>query len=535
MARKHRLRVPVAAAVVVVLGGGGAAYAVAGQDDAPRYRTVAATTSDVEQTLASSGVVDAAARADLGFGTDGTVARLKVALGDTVKAGQVLATLETTELDAAVTEAESSVAKAVAQLAADRAAQASSVSASNQDEVGGQQPNDDQSSNDNAALLQQLKELQDGVIDAQSQASKALAAAKSALAAQVDVCAAANTPVEPAAEGAEDPEGEPAPETPADDACAVALAEVADRQQDVSDAQDALAKALDALAGVLTKALGSVGKSPSTPSSAARTAATPDTSDSSPSGGATITAARLASDQAQIEQARADLVTAEQARAQATLRSTRSGKVVALEVGVGDAVTAGTPEITVVGGKAVTVVGTATETQLDQLEVGQTVRVTVPGSSTAAAGRLTAIGLVADTSSGSTSYPFTVTVDDPSIALPTGSRALLQVVLSTADDVVTVPTSAVTRTGEAAVVQVLNGTKVTRTDVTLGAVGTRTVEITSGLSAGQKVVLAAIDDPIKGADSELNQRGGFGGLPPSIQFRGPGSGGGGPVTFTSKD
>lgn len=521
MARKRRLRIPVAAAAVVVLGGAGATYAVAGAEDAPRYRTVAATTSDVEQTLSSSGVVDAAHRADLGFGTDGTIARLKVALGDTVKAGQVLATLDTTDLDATVTDAEASVAKAIAQLAADRAAQNASVSNPTTPTT----PTDNGNANQqNAALLKELKKLQDEVISAQSAASQALAAAKTALVAQVEVCATANAASEAGSDDAA------ADSATAEEACAVALAEVADRQQDVSAAQDALADALNALAGALTKALGSVGSSPG--GTAARTTETPQ-ADSSSSGGTTITAARLASDQAQIEQAEADLVAAEQQRAQATLRSTRSGKVVALGAQPGSAVSAGEVVVTVVGGRAVTVVGSASETQLDQLKVGQAVRVTVPGSTTSAAGRLTAIGLVADSSTGTTSYPFTVTVADPAISLPTGSRALLQVVLSTASDVVTVPTSAVSRTGDTAVVQVLNDRKVTRTNVTLGAVGTRTVQVTSGLNAGQLVVLAAIDDPIRGAESEINQRGGFGGGPP-VQFRAPGGAGGGPVTFTSR-
>lgn len=528
--RKHRLRLPIAAAVVVVIGGAGATYAVAGGEDAPRYRTVAATTSDVEQTLSSSGLVDAAARADLGFGTDGTIAKLKVAIGDVVKTGQVLATLDTTDLDAAVTEAESSLAKAVAQLASDRAAQSSSVSAaSNPTGSSGDKPTGNDSAA-SAAVLKELKKLQDAVIAAQSTASQALAAAKEALATQNEVCATANTA---AATTEETDTEEPADD--GQDACAVALADVAAKQDVVATAQDALAKALNDLAGALTKALGSV----SAPQTSARTsattsAATQDTGSSSPSSGNTITAARLASDQAQIEQAKADLVTAEQNREQATLRSTRSGKVVALDAAAGDAVSAGSTVVTVVGGKAVTVTGTATETQLDLLQVGQTVRVTVPGSTTSATGRLTQIGLVADTSSGTTSYPFTVTVEDPTIALPTGSRALLQVVLATADDVVTVPTSAVVRDGDDAVVEVLDDGKVVRTDVKVGTVGSRTVEITEGLTSGQRVVLAAMDDPIKGAESELNQRGGFNG-PPTVRFSGPGGAGGGPVTFGSRN
>lgn len=565
MTRKLRRRGALAAAALVLLVGAGTTYAVAAGEDVPRYRTTTAILGDVEQTLSSSGVVDAAARADLSFGTEGKIAKLKVSLGEKVKAGQVLAVLDTAELDAAVTEAEASVAKAVAQLASDRAAQTATVtSVSNPLAPAGDKNAPEPTkggTGSNTQVIKNLQALQDRVITAQSAASKALAAAKAALATQVEVCAAANEPAEPSDEtAAEVEDAEPQAEQ---DPCAVALAEVADRQQEVSVAQDALAAALNELAGALTKALGTVTRTSDTAasgtpvsgtsasgtsasgasasgtgaSSSGRAAAsTPSTSNptssaSSPSGATTITAARLAADQAQIEQAKADLVTAQQARAQATLRSTRAGTVVALDAAVGDSVSTGTTVITVVGGQAVIVEGTASEAQIDQLKVGQVVRVTVPGSATAADGRVTAIGWVADTSSGTTSYPFTVTVDDPAIALPTGSRALLAVVTATASDVVTVPTSAVARNGDAATVKVIDGAKVTSTNVTLGSVGTRTVAIARGLSVGQKVVLAAIDDPITGADSELNQRGGFGGVPPA-NFPGPG-GGGGPVRFSA--
>lgn len=567
-----RLRVPAAIAVAVVLVGGGATYAVSSQEDSPRYRTVAAVTSDVEETFSSSGVVDAAQRADLSFGTAGTLVRLAVSLGETVKAGQVVARLDDTDLESAVTEAEAGLAQAVAQLDADKTAQASAVAqAASSSATGdktsgtgsgaqsgagagsdsGSDPGSDSGSENNSALLKAFKALQEEVIQTQSAASQALSAASSALAAQVEVCAAVNaTPtVEPGdtAEpepGADTPPTEAADggvsagsSTPPEDACAVALGEVAERQGVVSDAQDELAQALNDLADALTKALGNVG-GPSTEGGNAsgeptrpatdQTAQTTQTAGSgSSAAGNTISAARLASDQAQIEQAQADLVAAQQERAQAVLRATRSGKVAAVAVSVGDAVSAGDEVVTILGGSAVRVVGSATEEQRASLKIGQTVRVTVPGSEASAdsVGEVTAISLVADSSSGTPSYPFTVTVENPAIALPTGSRALLAVVVSTAAQVVTVPTSAVARdgsvTGDRGTVEVLSGSTPTRTTVSLGAVGDRAVEITDGLVAGQLVVLAAIDDPIEGAESELTQRGGFGG-----QVRGVGGAGG---------
>jgi multidrug efflux pump subunit AcrA (membrane-fusion protein) len=105
-------------------------------------------------------------------------------------------------------------------------------------------------------------------------------------------------------------------------------------------------------------------------------------------------------------------------------------------------------------------------------------------------------------------------------------------VVATAHDVVTVPTSAVTRRGDGAFVQTWDGTTLNREVVTLGTVGAREVEVTDGLSVGDEVVLADLDRAITGAADSINDRAGFNG-PPVMRFEKPGAGGGGPVTFKS--
>jgi HlyD family secretion protein len=544
--RKRPLRWPMVAVVVVVLAGGGTAYAVGRGPDGPHYRTVAATRGDVEETLSTTGQVDAARRSDLSFGTDGTVASVKVAVGDRVKAGDVIATLDTAQLDAAVTKANATLAQAIAQLASDRAAQSSSVQDASNQPAKPSTPNNGATTptggngSASAALIKQLHAEQQAVIDAQTAASAALVAAKDALAAQTTACADAYGSAGPAptATPTDDASSAASADTDAANAaCDAALADVQAKQAAVKEAQDALAKALDTLAATLTKALGSVagngGKSPANNARAAASDGTTPIGSNNPSdsSGTTVTAARLASDQAQIDQARADLTSAKQERSLATLRSTRTGRVVVLDVAKGDAATAGTTVATVVGGKAVTLTATVAETSIDRVKVGQLVRVGVPGQSKTTDGRVTAIGMVADTSSGTTSYPVTVTVEDPAIALPTGSRASMAIVLSTARDVLTLPTSAISGTGSRASVRVWDGKTLTTKRVRIGAIGSRSVEIAGGITAGTEVVVADIDQAIKGASSELNQRGGFGNLP-AVEFRSSG-GGGGPQTFVN--
>lgn len=545
--RQRLLRWPVVAATAVVLAGGGTAYAVGRGESGPDYRTVTATKGDVEQVLASSGLVDAAHRSDLSFGTDGTVKKVLVALGEKVKAGQAIATLDTTDLDAAVTEAKASLAEAVARLESDQDAQTSDVQdASNDQSPTSPQDGGTKPSTDNTALIKKLQGQQKAVLAAQSAASAALAAAKSALAAQTATCAdaygdAPADPTPPADPPASDP---PATDPPSDDqgqknaACDTALADVQAKQATVKDAQDVLAKALDALAGTLGQALGSVSNQPTSARSTdnGRTTAdvtnTPSDNGSNGSTGGTVTAAQLASDQAQIDQAKADLVDAQAKRAQATLRSTRGGTLVALDLTRGADVSTGTTVATVVGGRAVTLTLSIPETSIDLVEVGQLARVSVPGQSTTTEGRVTAISLVADTSSGTTSYPVTVTVEDPAIALPTGSRASVSIVTATAMNAVTVPISAVTGTGSTGTVRTWDGTTLKRTPVTLGVRGTRTVQVTDGIEAGDRLVVADADEPITGASSELNNREGFGPNGPVMEFK-RGAPGGGPVTFVN--
>jgi HlyD family secretion protein len=125
-----------------------------------------------------------------------------------------------------------------------------------------------------------------------------------------------------------------------------------------------------------------------------------------------------------------------------------------------------------------------------------------------------------------------VTVEDPAIALPAGSRAMLAIVVATATDVVTVPTSAITRRGDGFTVQTWDGTDLSRKPVTVGTVGSRRVEVTSGLTAGDQVVLADLDEPITGASDSIDNRGGFGDLP-AVRLDRDGPGGGPPVTFQS--
>ena len=71
----------------------------------PAYRLATVTTGSPVQTLDSVGTLTPENQANLNFSTSGTVAGLGVTVGQAVTAGQTLASLDTTSLQASVLSA----------------------------------------------------------------------------------------------------------------------------------------------------------------------------------------------------------------------------------------------------------------------------------------------------------------------------------------------------------------------------------------------------------------------------------------------
>jgi multidrug efflux pump subunit AcrA (membrane-fusion protein) len=109
---------------VVVLGAaGGALWAVRGSSaDAPAYQLVAAASSTLRQTVSSTGTIEPAQQANLNFAASGQVTSVAVTVGQKVKAGQVLATVNSASLAASVAQAKATRSSDAAKLSADQAA-----------------------------------------------------------------------------------------------------------------------------------------------------------------------------------------------------------------------------------------------------------------------------------------------------------------------------------------------------------------------------------------------------------------------------
>ena len=332
-------------------------------------------------------------------------------------------------------------------------------------------------------------------------------------------------------------------------ACQRQLEVVLGAEQDVSAAQNALATAATNLDDLLDRRMEAV----TTPSTTEPPSTDVPGSDVAGQGGpqaqggqrpsgiaggggssggsvsASPSSADLIAYQRDVDAAQASLLVAQQALKQAAIASPIDGHIVAVDLAVGDAVTAGSTTATIVvagdGGYEVTT--TVAVADLPKVEVGQQADVVIDGSSTALDGTVVAIGVAATSTTGATTYPVSISLPAGTEVLD-GSVASVAVVTSSAHDALAVPTSAMHTNGSRHTVDVLEDGELTEVAVGVGTVGDTWTEITSGLTTGQVVVLADLGEALPGSATESSTNGGQNG--PVGGFGGPG-GQGGPPAF----
>jgi multidrug efflux pump subunit AcrA (membrane-fusion protein) len=124
--RRHTI---IGAVIVLLVVGGGGAWVVTRptSSTAAAPTLVSVTTGTIRQSVSATGTLEPAHRADLTFAVSGTVTSLPVVVGDTVRAGAVLATVDTSSLKTAVTSAQASVSATQDQLTAQQNAGSSAV------------------------------------------------------------------------------------------------------------------------------------------------------------------------------------------------------------------------------------------------------------------------------------------------------------------------------------------------------------------------------------------------------------------------
>ncbi len=255
-----------------------------------------------------------------------------------------------------------------------------------------------------------------------------------------------------------------------------------------------------------------------------------------------VSSSQVSSAEAQVVQAQATLDDAEAALDATTLTAPISGTVLQVngkvgsssgasssQTGAAGATTTSTDLVLVANLKALQVSVSVPESDIGSLKVGQKAAVTFPAVDDAeATGTITSIDPVATTSNSVVTYGVVVRLSGVPSTVRLGQSASVTVTTDSATDVLVVPSTAVTTTGDRSTVTVLADGVQTPTVVTLGVAGDTWTEVTDGLSSGDQVVLTTSASSSTGI---TGFPGGFGGLtggPPAGIPAGGGVPGGGP-------
>lgn len=529
MARNKRLRaVIIAGSALAVVAAVGVGVAFASPSGRPRYVTAAATTGDVTQTYTTSGTVSRTNTATASFAVDGTVSSVKVAVGDTVDAGQTLAVLKKGPLQLAVLDAETSVAEAKATLYSAQHPSSTSRSSGSSGSAGAAAS---AASSGNGSSKSKTAV---GVTIDPTALVKITQQLTAAVAAETKACEPVLGPVptpstspsptatptpsdspsrseEPSASASASPEpsesASPKPsESPTAEASPSPSTTVKD-QADVienNDPTDAELKACgearaqvqlttNALQQTVQQLLKPSGSTPR-PSGSSTSRSGGSSGSGSTSTTATVSKAQVASAEAKLLQAEQALQAAQDDLDNAELVAPISGTVGTVGLSTGASASSGS--ITIVGdGNARVTFELPLKTRA-LVKAGLKVSVTPAGSSKVLTGTLTGISAIetSGTAGDTPTYTTIVTVSDSGRLLASGARASVSIPVKTASKVVRVPVSAVTPTGSGTgTVQVVTSARAesaSTVNVGTGAVGGGWIEITQGVNAGDLVVLA---------------------------------------------
>lgn len=228
--------------------------------------------------------------------------------------------------------------------------------------------------------------------------------------------------------------------------------------------------------------------------------------------------------QAAVEVAEAGLFAAREALADTVLRSPVDGIVAAVDLSPGDPVAAATPVMTVLPDAPFEIVAEFSEADALKLAPGQPATVsfdalpgttatgvvtsiaTLPTETTTAAGAVSAGG-------GVTTYSATITLDDSPDGAREGMSVSVVVTTQQVDDVIWVPTAAITTVGDTSTVTIRRGEVDTVVEVTTGLAGDSGTVITSGVGEGDQLVIE-VGEPSEFPGFGNRDGGGLGGPPP---------------------
>jgi HlyD family secretion protein len=204
-----------------------------------------------------------------------------------------------------------------------------------------------------------------------------------------------------------------------------------------------------------------------------------------------------------VENAKLNLRSAQDALDSYQIKAPISGTVTQEEVGMGDTIAQlGSLMVVISDLSALTFDMAIDELDIPDVAVGQTVQITVDAlSSRTFTGTVDKININGVSANGVTSYPVTVLVDDPDPALLPGMNVSAEVIVESADHVLAIPMTAVSRGNVVKVVPddaisakdgKIDTSKVEERTVTLGVNDRNYVEVIDGLKEGELLLVEGL-------------------------------------------
>jgi trimeric autotransporter adhesin len=290
-------------------------------------------------------------------------------------------------------------------------------------------------------------------------------------------------------------------------ACIAAQQQLLTAQQALGDAQQQVTVAANTLTQLLNASASTPSSTPSTHSGSSggsTHSTTPTVS--------TPSAEQLVAYQAAVDSAATQVLVAAQALQQATIASPLAGTVEAMSLTPGTQLSANstTDNVVVVGTGGYEVATAVSVDEIESVKVGQSATVMADGTNTPLTAKVVSIGVAPTTSGNTTMYPVILGLTGTTSGLRNGGGATTAIDVAHADaSALVVPTSAVHTLNNIHFVTVLQGHTTSTARVTLGVVGPDNTQITSGLKAGQVVVLADLKQAVPSSNI-ANRLGGTG-------------------------
>lgn len=491
-------------------------------------QTAAVRRGSIAATVSAAGSVVPNKQSKLTFATSGTLQEINVGLGDRVKAGQVLARLDTTPLEIKLAQAKSSLRSAQIKLdqlkagatadeiTAAKAALAAAEAKYNEIVRGPTEA-------DLKAAEQSVANAQANLIKAQAELAKLKAGPSQ------DEITVAKADLEKKQAALQKAQADY--DRVAWRGDIIARPEAVALQQATTDYQSALASYNIKIAPPKPEDLAAGEKAVETAAAALASAqakldelkAGPKAADVQ-SAQSNVASARaqlalksgqasehdLATAQEQVTSAELSVRQAEADLAKASLIAPFDGVVAAVALNVGEQ-TSGTSTITIVDPNSVRVDVTVDESDVSKLSLGKTAQVAFDAlPDTRLPAKVVGISPSANVQQGVVTYLVSLNLEVEGVYLPAGMTANATITVDQRDNVLLVPNRAVRTQGRNRVVEVLaNGKPETRT-VTIGMSNDQFTEVTSGLQENEQVIIPTTTTT---SPARVPGMGGFGGPP----------------------